>query len=180
MLPTPGILDIGRVPDGVDGTAEAIAADLRSAGFESVPRPDIMAWKHRKLLMNLGNGVDAAFAGSDAADELVRRAREEGEQAIAAAGIPCVSEEQDRERRGDILRPRPSGRPPQGGSTWQSLSRGGASEIDYLSGEVVLLGRLHGVPTPVNELVQRVTNELAREGGAARSRDAAAALAELG
>ena len=61
-FPTPGILDIGRVPDGVDETAEAIAADLRSAGFESVPRPDIMAWKHRKLLMNLGNGVDAAFA----------------------------------------------------------------------------------------------------------------------
>ena len=44
----------------------------RQAGFESVPRPDIMAWKHRKLLMNLGNGVDAAFAEGDAADELAR------------------------------------------------------------------------------------------------------------
>ncbi len=176
-FPTPGILDIGRVPDGVDDTAESIAGDLRKAGFESVPRPDIMAWKHRKLLMNLGNGVDAAFAPGDAADELTRRAREEGEAAIAAAGIAVVSEEQDRERRGDILRPRPAGRPPRGGSTWQSITRGTGSEIDYLSGEVVLLGRLHGVPTPVNELIQRTTTELAISGGAARSRDAAAALA---
>jgi 2-dehydropantoate 2-reductase len=179
-FPTPGILDIGRVPDSVDATAKSIASDLREAGFESVPRPDIMAWKHRKLLMNLGNGVDAAFTDGDAADELTRRAREEGEAAIAAAGIAVVSEEQDRERRGDILRARPSGKPPRGGSTWQSITRGTGSEIDYLSGEVVLLGRLYGVPTPVNELVQRTTTELAISGGAARSRDAAAALSALG
>ena len=181
-FPTPGILDIGRVPNGVDETAEAIAGDLRKGGFESVPRPDIMAWKHRKLLMNLGNGVDAAFAEGDAADELAQRAREEGEAALAAAGIAVVSEDQDRERRGDILRPRPAGGPPRGGSTWQSITRGGGSgsEIDYLSGEVVLIGRLHGVPTPVNELVQRTTTELAISGGAARSRDAAEALAALG
>jgi 2-dehydropantoate 2-reductase len=178
-FPTPGILDIGRVPDGVDETAESIAGDLRKGGFESVPRPDIMAWKHRKLLMNLGNGIDAAFAAGDAADELGRRAREEGEAALATAGIDLVSEERDRERRGDILRPRPSGKPPHGGSTWQSITRGHRSEIDYLSGEVVLLGRLYGVPTPVNELVQRTTTELANTGGAARSRDAAAALAAL-
>jgi len=178
-FPTPGILDIGRVPDGVDDTAESISGDLRKGGFESVPRPDIMAWKHRKLLMNLGNGVDAAFEPGAAADELTRRARGEGEAAIVAAGIAVVSEEQDRERRGDILRARPSGKPPRGGSTWQSITRGGGSEIDYLAGEVVLLGRLYGVPTPVNELIQRTTTELSISRAAARSRDAAAALAEL-
>jgi 2-dehydropantoate 2-reductase len=37
-------------------------------------------------------------------------------------------------------------------------------ETDYLNGEVVLLGRLHGVPTPANELLQRLANEAAREG----------------
>jgi 2-dehydropantoate 2-reductase len=30
----------------------------------------------------------------------------------------------------------------------------------------VLLGRLHGVPTPVNEALQRLANELARAGAA--------------
>ena len=48
----PGILDVGRIPHGADPTCEAIAADLRSAGFESVPRAQVMAWKHRKLLVN--------------------------------------------------------------------------------------------------------------------------------
>jgi 2-dehydropantoate 2-reductase len=33
-----------------------------------------------------------------------------------------------------------------------------------LNGEVVLLGRLHGVATPVNELLQRTANHLARVG----------------
>ena len=178
--PTPGILDIGGVPRGVDDTTAALSVDLRRAGFESEPRPDIMAWKYRKLLLNLANGVDAAFRPGDAAVQLIDRARAEGEAAIEAAGIAVVSEKQDGERRGDILRPRTSGRPPQGGSTWQSVTRGTDSEIDYLSGEIVLLGRLHGVPTPVNELLQRATTQLARSNGAARSLDAGAALADLG
>ena len=177
--PTPGILDVGRVPTGVDGTAEAIAADLRRAGFESEPRPDVMAWKHRKLLLNLGNGVDAAFAPGESADELERRTRQEGEEAMSAAGIEVVTEEQDLARRGDILRLRESGRPPMGGSTWQSITRGTSSEIDYLAGEIVLLGRLYGVPTPANELVQQMTAELARSTGTPRSLDAAEALARL-
>jgi 2-dehydropantoate 2-reductase len=38
-----------------------------------------------------------------------------------------------------------------GSSSRQSLLRGaGSIETDYLNGEIVLLGRLHGVPTPVN------------------------------
>ena len=46
-----------------------------------------------------------------------------------------------------------------GGSTWQSLTRGNPVETDYLNGEIVLLGRLHGVPTPVNERLQRLVAE---------------------
>ena len=178
--PTPGILDVGRFPGGVDPVAETIAGDLRRGGFESVPRPDIMAWKHRKLIRNLPNGIDAVCAPGDGVDELVARATAEGERVLLAAGIPVVTEAEDDERRGDILR---STRGPwqPGGSTWQSMRRGGGSvEIDYLSGEVVLLGRLHGVPTPVNGLLQQVTSELARAGGEPRSIPAGDLLARLG
>ena len=43
-------------------------------------------------------------------------------------------------------------------STWQSLERkAGTTEVDYLNGEVVLLGRLHGVPTPVNTVLPAET-----------------------
>lgn len=177
--PVPGILDLGGVPTGTDKLAASVSADLCSAGFESVPRPDIMAWKYRKLLMNVGNGVDAACIENAAADELARRAQAEGEAAIRAAGIPLVTAEQDKERRGDILQRRAGSAPP-GGSTWQSITRGSRStEVDYLAGEIVLLGRLHGVPTPACELVQQVTSDLARRGGQARSVDAAGLLARL-
>ena len=177
--PTPGILDLGRVPDGTDAIAEAIAADLRDAGFESVPRPDIMAWKRRKLLLNIGNAVDAACTHGDAATELEKRARAEGESVYAAAGLACVTSAEDRERRGDILRRRDDLAVPLGGSTFQSLRRGTSTEVDHLNGEIVLLGRLHGVPTPANALLQETCRLLARDGAAPRSVDAADLLARL-
>jgi 2-dehydropantoate 2-reductase len=52
----------------------------------------------------------------------------------------------------------------RGGSTWQSLARSaGTVEADYLNGEIVLLGRVHGFPTPVNEAIQRLANRWAAE-----------------
>ena len=57
-----------------------------------------------------------------------------------------------------------------GGSTWQSLARGASTtEVDWLNGEIVLLGRLHGVPTPVNSLLCDVTRWAAATGVAPRS-----------
>ncbi len=139
-----------------------------------------MAWKHRKLLMNLGNGVDAACQEGPAADRLVALVREEGERVLRAAGIAVVSRQEDLARRGDLLRPLVR-RDEAGSSTWQSLARRtGDVEVDHLNGEVVLLGRLHGVPTPANELVQVTLNRLARETGGVRGLDAADLLAVLG
>ncbi len=37
-------------------------------------------------------------------------------------------------------------------------------EAAYLNGEIALLGRLHGVPTPVNALLQEVATEVAASG----------------
>jgi len=77
-----------------------------------------------------------------------------------------ASSEEDRERRGDSLQlsPTPSGEW-QGGSSWQSLARGaGSIEAEFLNGEIVLLGALHGVPTPVNALLQRLAVRAAAEG----------------
>src|SRR3954451_4060193 len=58
--PIAGLLDVGRYPEGIDDTTEAIAAALTGAGFESIARPDVMRWKYAKLLMNLGNVIEAA------------------------------------------------------------------------------------------------------------------------
>jgi 2-dehydropantoate 2-reductase len=95
--------------------------------------------------------------------ELVRA---EGRACLQAAGIAFVSPEEDRARRGDLLHVRAIGdRERPGGSTWQSLARRtGAIETDYLNGEIVLLGRLHGVPTPANELLRQLALEAAAAG----------------
>jgi 2-dehydropantoate 2-reductase len=164
--PVSGILDAGRYPDGVDETAIAIAAALSKSAFVSVPRPDIMRWKYGKLLMNLGNGIDALCGPGARGTDLFRIVRDEGAAALKAAGIPFVDTEEDSARRADIMTMRPiAGERRGGGSTWQSLARGlGSVETDYLNGEIVLLGRLHGVQTPANELMQRVTAQAARDG----------------
>jgi 2-dehydropantoate 2-reductase len=150
--PVTGLFDLGRYPSGVDEVAEAIAGALRASTFESVARPDIMRWKYRKLIMNLTNAVEA-LSGPEARDSaLAREARREGEAVLQAAGVAVASVEEDRERRGDLLvyGPTPSGTR-AGGSSWQSLQRGsGSIEAEFLNGEIVLLGALHGVATPIN------------------------------
>jgi 2-dehydropantoate 2-reductase len=176
--PCPGIFDLGRYPSGSDDVAGAVAAELVAAGFEAVARPDIMRWKYAKLLMNLGNVVEAA-CGPVAGDglEAVLRARAEGQAVLAAAGIDAAS---DAERRGALVNMRPVGGERRGGgSTWQSLARGGSMETPYLNGEIVLLGRVHGVPTPVNEALLALGFELARTGAPPGSLDPADLLARL-
>ena len=73
--------------------------------------------------------------------------------------------------RGDRMQPQEiEGRPRTGGSTFQSLARGADSvETDHLNGEVALLGRLHGVPTPVNRALQRLAARAVRDRLAPRS-----------
>ena len=158
--PVSGLLDIGRYPKGVDDVAHRVAAVLSAATFESIPREDVMRWKYRKLLMNLANAVEALCPPGDDAIELGRLARREGSAVLRAAGIDVASIEEDRERRGERLTPRLAR---GGGSTWQSLRREtGVLETDYLNGEVVLLARIHGVPSPVNARLQAAANDAAR------------------
>jgi 2-dehydropantoate 2-reductase len=151
---------------GVDPTVERIAADLTASGFVTRVRADVMRWKYGKLLGNLGNGLEALLGGWD--EDLYGRLRAEGVAALDAAGIPYTSREEEIAERGDRVRVRPvAGRERGGGSTWQSLVRGaGSVEVDYLNGEVVLLGRAHGVPTPANLAVQRAVRHAARAGTA--------------
>ena len=77
--PTSGILDLGRYPGGVDDVAVAVAAALDGSTFSSHAVPDIMRWKHTKLLMNLGNALDcgrrAGRLGGRSVDAGTRRGR---------------------------------------------------------------------------------------------------------
>jgi len=170
--PMTGLLPVGRYPTGADETAEQVAANLADSTFLAPVSADVMRWKYGKLLGNLANAVEAVFGPAPAvgesaehAAELRSRARDEGKAVLAAAGIDCARPDELTALRGEQVNIEPAdGAPRTGGSSWQSLTRGtGSIEADYLNGEIVLLGRQHGVPAPVNELLQRLANQFAAD-----------------
>jgi 2-dehydropantoate 2-reductase len=162
--PTLGVLDLGRVPHGSDEHAEAIAADLRASGFASRVNEEIMRWKYGKLLSNLANAVEALLGPEARGGELVRSARQEALACFSAAGIDYASRQEIAQRAAvnEELR-RVDGRARSGGSSWQSLARqSGRVETSYLNGEIVLLGRLHDIRTPVNTALTELALHAAR------------------
>jgi 2-dehydropantoate 2-reductase len=168
--PMTGLLPVGRYPAGTDETSRQFAADLASSTFLAPVSEQVMRFKYGKLLTNLANAVEALCGPAAApgengarAGELRQRARDEGAAVLAAAGIDFASSQEMSALRGDQVKVVPvRGTRRRGGSSWQSLTRGtGSIEADYLNGEIVLLGREHGIPTPVNELLQRLANQFA-------------------
>ncbi|TDC06283.1 ketopantoate reductase family protein [Nonomuraea longispora] len=163
--PYSGMLHVGRYPQGVDELAEQIATDLGKRGLVGRATPEVMRWKYGKLIGNLGNAVEALLGRVDGMGEVVTRARVEAMAVLDTAGIAYATSEEEAEVRGRRVGILPiEGAERGGGSSWQSLARGsGSIETDYLNGEIVLLGRLHGVPTPVNEVLRREADRAARE-----------------
>ncbi|UCF57933.1 MAG: ketopantoate reductase family protein, partial [Deltaproteobacteria bacterium] len=170
-MPVGGVLIIGRYPRDIDALATQIAVDLGGCGFSSWTVPRIMRWKYSKLLRNIFNALQAICGlqrrvMEARAPDLVKALQEEALACYRAAGIDFVSEEEilqkvrSRYRSAEI-----DGHPRRGSSSWQSLARGLPSiEVDFLNGEIVLLGALHGVPTPCNRLLQEVANRVVLEG----------------
>jgi 2-dehydropantoate 2-reductase len=162
--PRYGTIDLGRFPSGVDDTAETIATALQDANFDSRAVGDIMRWKYGKLMGNLTNAIEAVCGLGTRRGELGRLIEAEAAAVMARAGIEYSTEaEEDERRAGNVEHTEVGGVPRRGASSWQSLARGsGWIETDYLNGEIALLGRLHGVPTPANDLLQTLANQVAR------------------
>ncbi|HEY7324330.1 MAG TPA: 2-dehydropantoate 2-reductase N-terminal domain-containing protein [Streptosporangiaceae bacterium] len=184
--PVSGILQLGCYPAGADDLASAVAADLRRGGFLAEVRADVMAWKRAKLLSNLANALQVLCVGgfeyragnNDATGTVVARMRAEAMACFGAAGWPVTDAGQFRAEAGAFQMAAVNGRMRGGGSTWQSVERGLPSvETDYLNGEIVRLGRLHGVPTPINAAIQAGMREITRRRRAPGTLDPADLLA---
>lgn len=161
-----GIYDLGRFPNGSDADDAALAEALQAANVAAFVQDDVMASKYGKLLMNTLNMVQAALgAGVDQGD-LPKRIRAEGEAALNAAGIAWRDVGAKDPRRDALMRNvKLDGTRRVGGSTLQSLTRGtGSIETDYLNGEISLIGRLHGVPTPLNDALVVLSAEMLAAG----------------
>lgn len=158
-----GVLHAGRYPGGVDETIEEVCAALSASTFASRPVADLARLKYAKLVyINLHNAVQATSGAAEGTEEIERLLIAEAERVLDAAGIPYASwaefDEAAPLARGEV----PGFDRTAAGSTWQSFARGaGSIETDFLNGEIVMLGTLHGVPTPVNRAAQdRVTRML--------------------
>jgi 2-dehydropantoate 2-reductase len=171
-----GVLDVGRYPAGRDETSETLSAAFRAGNFGSEVREDIQVAKYSKLIANLGNAVEALAGPEGRKSAVAEIVREEAFAVLRAAGFRYDLEAAA--KRIALVNPVPLGDSPRpGGSSWQSLSRGtGNIETDFLNGEIVLLSRLTGIPTPANQLLQRLANEHAR----ARRAPGSIPIAELG
>ncbi len=169
--PARAAMHVGRAPVELSTEADAellaeIKTDWESARVLTPTPPDVMRWKYRKLLGNLGNAFQALLGDATHRNDLVERCRNEAKDLIAQAGIPLNTEAEEGEaRKAFTVQPVPGEPARLGGSTWQSLARGtGSAESDYLNGEVVALAHRLGRTAPVNAVVAQLMREAVRSG----------------
>ena len=168
--PRSGMLHIGRVPASAgdhDRALQQIAADLVAANFD-VPLPDdVMPWKYRKLISNIGNVFQALVGHNGNWGPLVADAEAEARRVLDVAGIRYTSEAEESAARaaGFTMKPVPGVPQFVGGSTWQSLQRGtGNIETDYLNGEIVMIAHRLDIEAPINERLAILARRAAASG----------------
>lgn len=186
-LPKFGLFDLGRYPEGVDDRLDPLISAFNKAGFVAEMHPEVMAGKYGKLRVNLTNILGAALGLAAREGKWVAPITAEADAVFAAAGIKFYDVDMNHPRRKVMKRTPIEGITLHGSSSVQSLLRGtGSIETNFLNGEIVLLGRQHGIPTPINEIFVSISQEMVRDKSAPGSfpvaeveRRVAAAIARL-
>jgi 2-dehydropantoate 2-reductase len=169
--PTSGMLHVGRVPARTDERdrrlLDQVRDDWTAARFD-VPLPDdVMPWKYRKLISNLGNIFQALVHGNGDTKALAAAAEAEARAVLDAAGIAYTSDADESAARaaGFTMHEVPGVPSDVGGSTWQSLTRGtGNVETDYLNGEIALIAHRTGHEAPINARLALLARQAAATG----------------
>ena len=151
-------------------SAERITADLSTAGFRVECHPQVMNLKWWKLLLNVNNALLALLGSwlqkahsdpniyplmADVMGESLSVLRKANIHPQAPQGLPPIEATIEKLRNGGFAceydlpaerRTYPS--------TWQDLRlQRQATEVDFLNGEIVRLGKDLGVPTPLNSIL---------------------------
>jgi 2-dehydropantoate 2-reductase len=165
------MLHVGRVPAVTDERDRRLLAQVRedwTAARFDVPLPDdVMPWKYRKLISNLGNIFQALVHGNGDTRPLVARADAEARAVLDAAGVGYTSDADESAARaaGFTMHEVPGVPSDVGGSTWQSLTRGtGNVETDYLNGEIALIAHRTGQEAPINARLALLARQAAATG----------------
>ncbi len=177
--PAVGVIWLGAYPDRPHPEVPAIASDLSAAGFLVQPVADISRWKAAKLLASVTFALDALYEPGELRADAATLLREEARHVLTAAGQSVA--DTGREATVDLGRfvAEPVQGHERGTSSWQSLTRSGSLESDFLNGEIVLTARLLGLSAPANEAVLERIRSAQRAGTQPRSLPAADLLATL-
>lgn len=173
-----GPLGVGRWPSGLSEAAHEVTQAVAKTDIPAYSTEEIAVHKWNKMAINLNNATFGllGISGQEAqADPEVRAfladVYEEGVRVLRAAGIrfegPPGSSIEDRIRslRGPApgVPIPPDEEPRHRPSLWQDLYHGGGQvEADWFNGEIVRLGRAHGVPTPYSGLLLELIADMAQ------------------
>lgn len=173
---TGGRLAVGSFPEGAGEDAHAVAALLRSAGYDVGVSQRIAEDRWLKLCVNLMSTPNALVRRDEHATRLFTEGKarllEEARDALAAAGIAARScDGRDRSldaeieyQRGALARG-DAGRPlPLYNDLWQGLARGHPIEGISHHENLLAVARRAGVPAPTNERALAALRRVVAEG----------------
>lgn len=163
--PQVGVVTLGRYPHGSDATAELIVADLNRADYIAETSDDVRRWKATKLTYNVRNVLDLVDGPEEARTAFSAKLVAEASAILEQSGYSLADRSERKISLANWRTAENSGISAGQQSTWQSFVRGASSEVDYLNGEIVLLGRLLGIATPYNEAAQRAAALAAQVSG---------------
>lgn len=162
--PQRAALAVGKYLGGVDETLEEIAEILRGIGWQVQTAEHVIGFKALKLLSSVRDRLSLFDIEAEREQLLGEALVTEAAAVLEAAGIPIARSEDRTVDFSQFQVDESTGYSSTRHSTWQSLQRGGDSEVDWLNGEIVQLGRLHGVATPANAALQRSLGLAWRQG----------------
>jgi len=178
--PALGIVWLGAYPSGSHPQLTPVAADLAAAGFVMRVVPDIRRWKAAKLTSSVTFALSALYQPAKLRDRAARLLRDEAREILLASGQDIADLAADVADDRARITQRPTAGPQyDGNSTWQSLTRAGSVETDFLNGEIVLAARLVGRDAPANAAIVERVHRAVRDGIPAGSLDADDLLATL-
>ena len=137
-------LDVGRRGRQDEACIRRIVETFNRAGIVAAQHDDIMRLKWQKLaiycvgsILNAITGLQSLAEGDDIR-ELMRNLGEEIVAVVEAGHVTSFPM----------------------ASVGQDLRKGKRTEIDYLNGYIVSLGRRYGVPTPVNHCIYALVKSM--------------------
>lgn len=156
---------IGEMAGGISERTTAITALLSAAGLPTEPSEHIRLDIWRKLMANIAISATSGITGLNIgqifnqhlADDVSYAALAEAVAVANAAGV-ALSADEAKEILGKIAGP--NGTPGNKSSLRVDIENKRPSEIDYINGAVVKLGKKHGVPVPVNQTLVTLVHGL--------------------